>query len=50
MSERDTVRARLTEGRAEIQIGERALQVDRRDNSARDNTCPIELVSAALGA
>ena len=50
MSERDVVRARLTEGQAEIQIGERLIEVDRRDNDARANSCPIELVSAALGS
>jgi hypothetical protein len=44
------VHARLSEGQAEIHIGERLLQVDRRDNDARTTTCPIELISAALGA
>jgi hypothetical protein len=46
----DTVRIRYTEGDAEVRIGERQLQVQRRDNETRSNTCPIELVSAALGS
>jgi hypothetical protein len=50
VSEQDTVRARLSEDCADIQIGDRQMSVDRRDNSARANTCPIELVSAALGS
>jgi hypothetical protein len=46
----DTVLARYVEGGAEVRIGERLLQVQRRDNGARTYTCPIELVSAALGS
>jgi hypothetical protein len=46
----DTVRVRYVEGGAEVQIGERLLQIQRRDNDARTNTCPIELVTAALGS
>jgi len=44
------VRVHYSDGRAEVRIGERVLPVDRRDNETRDYTCPIELVSAALGA
>ena len=47
---RDTVRVRYIEGSAEVRIGERLLQVQRRDNDARISTCPIELVTAALGS
>jgi hypothetical protein len=46
----DTVHVRYADGGAEVRIGERLLQVQRRDNDARTNTCPIELVSAALGS
>jgi hypothetical protein len=33
-----------------VRIGERLLQVQRRDDDARIYTCPIELVTAALGS
>jgi hypothetical protein len=46
----DSVHVGYADGRAEVRIGDRALQVDRRDHDARIDTCPIELVSAALGA
>jgi hypothetical protein len=46
----DVVRVRYAEGRAEVRIGDRQLQVDRRDSRTRDATCPNELVAAALGS
>ena len=46
----DKVRVRYAGGGAEVRIGERLLQVQRRDNDTRTDTCPIELVSAALGS
>ena len=46
----DTVRIHYADGGAEVRIGERLLQVQRRDNDTRTSTCPIELVSAALGS
>jgi hypothetical protein len=46
----DVVRVQYGDGRAKVQIGDRALQVERRDRDGRDYTCPIELVSAALGS
>ena len=46
----DFVRVRYADGGAEVRIGERLLQVQRRDNDTRTHTCPIELISAALGA
>jgi hypothetical protein len=46
----DIVRVRYAEGSAEVRIGERLLQVQRRDNDSRVYTCPIELVTAALGS
>jgi len=45
----DTVRVHYIEGRAKVQIGDRVLHIDRRDNQRRDESCPIELVTAALG-
>jgi hypothetical protein len=50
MNSGDTVRVRYTEDSAEVWIGERLLQVQRRDNDARTYTCPIELVAASLGS
>jgi hypothetical protein len=46
----DTVSVRYLDGGAEVRLGDRLLQVQRRDNDARTDTCPIELVSAALGS
>jgi hypothetical protein len=46
----DTVRVRYVDGRAEVGIGDRALHVERRDKDDRSYTCPVELVSAALGS
>jgi hypothetical protein len=31
-------------------MGERTLEVERRDHSDRAHTCPVELVAAALGS
>ncbi len=45
-----TVSARYNAGHAEVQIGDRLLAVDRRDDDLRTHTCPIELVTAALGS
>ena len=46
----NAVRVRYTSGRAQVQIGGRELRVDRRDDASRTYTCPVELVSAALGS
>ena len=46
----DMVRVRYVDGRAEVSIGNRALHVERRDSDGRSDTCPIELVSSALGS
>jgi hypothetical protein len=50
MADTDPVIARYVDGRATVQIGERELAVDRRDDESRTYTCPIELVAAALGS
>jgi hypothetical protein len=44
------VHVRYVSGHAQVQIGDRALRVDRRDDDTRTYTCPIELVTAALGS
>lgn len=35
---------------ARVDVGGRTLEVDRRDDTGRARTCPLELVSAALGS
>ena len=50
MAGTDPVAVRYTGGHAEVQIGDRTLDVDRRDDATRTHTCPIELVTAALGS
>ena len=46
----DTVRVRYADGRAEVRMGDRALHVERRDTDGPSYTCPVELVSSALGS
>jgi hypothetical protein len=46
----NTVRVRYTGTYAEVEIGDRKFGVDRRDDTTRAYTCPIELVAAALGS
>jgi hypothetical protein len=46
----DVVRVHYKAGQAQVRVGNRTLQVDRRDNGGRSYTCPIELISASLGA
>jgi len=46
----DVARARYVQGRAEVTIGSNAFDVERRDDERRAYTCPIELVTAALGS
>ncbi len=46
----DTVQVRYHDEQAQVRIGDRVLAVERRDNTERDYTCPIELVTAALGS
>ena len=50
MTGTNPVVVRYTDGHAEVQIGDRTLDVDRRDDASRIHTCPIELVTAALGS
>jgi hypothetical protein len=44
------VRARYLSGHAEVWVGDRPLQVERRDDQDRTYNCPIELVTAALSS
>jgi hypothetical protein len=44
------VRARYLSGRAEVWVGDRPLQVERRDEEDRTYGCPIEFVTAALSS
>ena len=46
----DLVRVQYADGQAEVHIGERVLHVERRDDDARAASCPMELISAALGS
>ena len=46
----DLVRVSFLDGHAEVHIGQRALQVERRNEDNRSVTCPVELISAALGS
>ncbi len=48
--ESSEVCVRYVDGRAEVQVGERSLMVNRRDDETRTFTCPLELVTAALGS
>jgi hypothetical protein len=46
----DVVTCRYRSGSAEVTINGRLVPVSRRDEAARDHTCPIEMVAASLGA
>jgi hypothetical protein len=46
----DVVSARYAAGRVEVQLDDRLLTVERRDDAGRTCSCPIELLSAALGS
>jgi hypothetical protein len=44
------VYVRYVDGQAQVRIGARSLEVERRDDAGRTHTCPLELVTAALGS
>ena len=46
----DVARVRYVQGRAEITIGSKTFDIERRDDEGRAHSCPIELVTAALGS
>ena len=46
----EKVIVRTFKDHTKVEIGDRSIEVDRRDNPYRENICPMELVSAALGS
>ena len=46
----DEVYVRSLHGRAEVRFADHVLEVERRDTDSRVYTCPLELVTAALGS
>jgi putative redox protein len=46
----EKVSVRTFKDHTKVDIGNRSIEVDRRDNPYRENICPMELVSAALGS
>jgi hypothetical protein len=46
----DRIAVRYRGGHASVRIGDRELTIDRRDDPLRAYTCPIELLTAALGS
>jgi hypothetical protein len=44
------VRVSYRSGHAKVCVGDRLLHVERRDDRDRSYSCPIELVTAALGS
>ena len=46
----DEVYVRILDGRAEVRFADHVIEVERRDTDGRVYTCPLELVTAALGA
>ena len=46
----DSLSVDYVSGQAQVTIGDRSFTVDRRDNDARTLSCPVQLVSAALGS
>lgn len=46
----EKVSVRTFSDHTKVDIGNRSIEVDRRDNPTRENICPMELVSAALGS
>ena len=50
MAEKNSVVVEFKDGFANVLIGERKIEVARRDIATLDYLCPAELVSAALGS
>jgi uncharacterized OsmC-like protein len=46
----DKVVVRTFEDHTQVQIGDRTLDVERRDTLVRENVCPMEFVSIGLGS
>jgi putative redox protein len=49
-SDCEKVSVRTFKDHTKVDIGNRSIEVDRRDIPSRENICPMELVSAALGS
>ncbi len=45
-----TTQVRLANGRAQVRTGEREWVVSRRDDAGGLDSCPLELLVAALGS
>ncbi len=50
MAEKNVIVVEYKDGFANVIIGNRKIAVARRDADTRDNLCPVELISAALGS
>ena len=46
----EAVSVRYIDGRAEVEIAGRRMAIDRRDRDEREQSCPIEFLSIALGS
>jgi uncharacterized OsmC-like protein len=46
----DKVIVRTFKDHTQVQIGDRSLEVERRDTLVRENLCPMEYVSIGLGS
>jgi uncharacterized OsmC-like protein len=46
----DKVVVQTFEDHTQVQIGDRSLEVERRDTLTRENVCPMEYVSIGLGS
>ena len=50
MAGKNVVVVEYKNGVANVIIGKRKIAVARRDADTRENLCPVELISAALGS
>ena len=50
MAAKNSVLINFKDGRANVQLGDRKIEIARRDAHALDYLCPVEMISAALGS
>jgi hypothetical protein len=50
MSDQSKTIARLVDGIARVSIDGRTISISRNNENDRENICPVELISAALGS
>jgi len=50
MAEKNVVIVEYKDGLANVLIGNRKIEVARRDADNRDTLCPVELISSSLGS